>query len=53
MIRQARIIEDDHLHGMPVAPEMLVVYLDRFGNIAQAVRRDNKDAGGRIHWFKP
>ena len=46
---QARIVEDDHLNGVTIRPKMLVVGLNCFRNISQAIGRNRENKFCQLH----
>jgi hypothetical protein len=45
----AGIVEDDHPHGMSVAPEVLVVLLKGLADVSQAVRGNDEEQVFGLH----
>ncbi len=43
LIDQARIVKDDHVERVAIAPKMLVVGFDSLADVAQAVGRDHEN----------
>ena len=43
LVGRAGVVEDDHRHRVAVAPEVLVVVLDRLAHVPQPVRGDDEE----------